>query len=284
MNFKSQLAFRTDLYLLGILLIFAMTALFMGFFGGTALFQNALYLAVSLLLVLLTYFLGLTVGLIANWVFIFIQALIMVYQYVVLGKDLPMSMYFWLVLPIILSVVFYGFAQQTVALQDENTKLNQDLDQYGAFDQETNLRTPVAYLEDAAVFIETSRRYDLPVTTVVLQIRFFNDVRRLLNPNQLQNLIQAISQTLVASTRDNDIGYILDRQNPTWGVLLFTDTAGADIAADRIKANFELKMAELDLSNVAVDLVVGIATYDAQTMNSPQAFMNAAKKETEYDV
>ncbi|MHA3065693.1 GGDEF domain-containing protein [Lacticaseibacillus saniviri] len=284
MNFKSQLAFRTDLYLLGILLIFAMTALFMGFFGGTALFQNALYLAVSLLLVLLTYFLGLTVGLIANWVFIFIQALIMVYQYVVLGKDLPMSMYFWLVLPIILSVVFYGFAQQTVALQDENTKLNQDLDQYGAFDQETNLRTPVAYLEDAAVFIETSRRYDLPVTTVVLQIRFFNDVQRLLNPNQLQNLIQAISQTLVASTRDNDIGYILDRQNPTWGVLLFTDTAGADIAADRIKANFELKMAELDLSNVAVDLVVGIATYDAQTMNSPQAFMNAAKKETEYDV
>lgn len=173
------LSLRTDLYLLGFLALTAFTAIYMGL-TGSAIFINTLYLGVALLLVVLTYFLGLTFGLIANMVFIFVQGTVMVYQNVLVGKPVSLPMIFWLIMPLLLSVTFRGLAQETLTLQSQLAKLTVNLDHYSAFDEDTHLRTTVAYYEDAGVFLETGRRFAIPVTTIALRLRYLGELHQLL--------------------------------------------------------------------------------------------------------
>lgn len=67
--------------------------------------------------------------------------------------------------------------------------------------------------------------------------------------------------------------------------MLFSDQPGAQIAADRIKSNFEKNLQRsTSLNSLEILLVVGIASWDADKMKSPYDFMNTGIKETEYDV
>ncbi|MFC6170956.1 GGDEF domain-containing protein [Loigolactobacillus jiayinensis] len=244
-----------------------------------------LQFGISIFLVIMTYFFDLTAGLILNLLFILIQGTLMLYLNIIQGKTVSLALAFWLFMPILLSVTFYGMTYQQQQLQAENQKLHNDMVQLGAFDEETNLRTMVSYIEDASVFIETSRRYELPVTMLVLRIRYFDEMRRILTSDQLREVIQMVSKTIKASTRGNDIVYILDRENPSWGVLLYTDLPGAQIVAARIKDNFAKQVSNsVTLSGTEVLLIAGIAAYDQKTMSTAYELMNAAAKETEYDV
>jgi hypothetical protein len=56
-------------------------------------------------------------------------------------------------------------------------------------------------------------------------------------------------------------------------------------AADRIKTNFAKNLQRsTSLNALEILLVVGIASWDADKMQSPYDFMNTGIKETEYDV
>jgi len=200
-------------------------------------------------------------------------------------STIPLIMIFWLIMPLLLSATFYGMTRNLTKLQAANAKLRGDIMKRGAFDERTDLRTTVAYIQDAQVFIETNRRFQLPVTTVIIRIRYFNEIKRMMNDQQFTDLLRLTSDTISATTRDNDITYSLDQDNPTWAILLFSDTPGAQIAANRIKVAFEKNLAKsVSLSSLEVLLVVGISAWDPDKMKSPYDFMNNGIKATEYDV
>ncbi|HAY54060.1 GGDEF domain-containing protein [Schleiferilactobacillus harbinensis] len=279
-----RLNLKTDLYLLGFLALFAVTALFMGL-TATHILLNTIYLGIALLLVALTYFLGLMFGLVANMVFIFGQGTIMVYQNVLADQTVSLVMIFWLLMPLALSVVFHGVAQTTLQLQTEITHLAESQDQYSAFDEATHLRTTVAYYEDAGVFLETSRRFSIPVSTIAIRLRYLGELRQLLSRAQFAALIRTASRTLDHATRDNDVVYYVNQTTPTWAVLLYTDKAGAQIAANRIRTSFAAQLAQQpDMPDVDVSLIIGIASSAPAAVKTPAELMHAALKETEYDV
>ncbi|MCI2171012.1 GGDEF domain-containing protein [Schleiferilactobacillus perolens] len=279
-----QLGLKTDLYLLGFLFLFAVTAIFMGI-TSTHMLLNTIYLGVTLLLVVLTYFLGLTFGLIANMVFIFAQGTIMVYQNVLQEQAVSLVMVFWLVMPLLLSVTYHGLAQRALQMQQEISHLTVSLDHYSAFDEDTKLRTTVAYYEDAAVFLETGRRFSIPVSSIALRLRYLSELRQLLTKEQFADLLRIISATLRSATRTNDVVYYIDRHTPTWAVLLYTSKAGARIAAARIRTSFAEQLANIpDMPDVDVSLIIGIASSVDEGIKDAGDLMHAAMKETEYDV
>src|SRR5699024_1931006 len=125
----------------------------------------------------------------------------------------------------------------------------------------------------------------LPVTAMIIRIRYFQEMRSMISDSQLSDLLQLVSETIKGAMRTNDITYLLDRSNPTWGVLLFTNADGAGIAGKRIKENFDKALAaSSNLSTLEVRLVVGVASWDSEKMKNPYDLMNAGIKETEYDV
>ncbi|MCZ3394523.1 GGDEF domain-containing protein, partial [Enterococcus faecium] len=101
-------------------------------------------------------FMGIIPSLLANMVFIAFQTVVMLYEYFGLNHEIQWSLLFWLIMPLLISLTMYLSTRSQIALQKANSDLHAALVERGAFDQQTNLRTMVAYVEDAGVFIETS--------------------------------------------------------------------------------------------------------------------------------
>ncbi|GEO67898.1 hypothetical protein [Levilactobacillus spicheri] len=285
MRKSTRESWLTDLYL--IFFLFWVSALAFGMAATRTdyLLINTLFLGITVCLILFTYFWGLITGLLINLAFIFAQVVIVLYATQVDQTVVPWVLAYWLFVPLLLSLSFYGATDHTRKLQAQNARLQSDLVERGAFDEDTNLRTMVSYIEDTAVFTETNRRFDLPVTTMIVRIRYFQEMRSMVSDSQLRELLKLVSQTIKQAMRTNDITYLIDRSNPTWSVLLFTDADGASIAAGRIKTNFTKALAGNDvLANLDVRLVVGVASWDPDKMKTPYDLMNAGIKETEYDV
>lgn len=275
----------TDIYLIAFLMMVSGLALGMAATQTHYLMLNVSFLAVTICLILFTYFWGIITGLLLNLAFMFAQILIVIYVSQTQAYTVAWGLMFWMFLPLLLSITFYGMTDHLRKLQADNVKLRSDLVERGAFDESTNLRTMVSFIEDTAVFTETNRRFDLPVTTMIVRIRYFQEMRSMISDTQLSALLQLVSETIKAAMRTNDITYLLDRSNPTWGVLLFTNADGANIAGQRIKEKFDKALlSSSDLSTLEVRLVVGVASWDSEKMKNPYDLMNAGIKETEYDV
>lgn len=272
-----------DVGLLLFISLFSATAVLMALSGSILL--NVIYLFCTILLLMITYFFDILPSLIANIVFIGIQAVIMIYQYVSQTARIPWKLSFWMIMPILLSLTLYMMTKNLVAIQKSNGELRTALIERGAFDEQTNLRTTVVYIEDIAVFAETNRRFDIPVTTAIIKIRYFNDLKRMMSQNQMQLLLKLTTDSIKEKTRTNDITYLLNNEDPTWAILLYTDAKGAGIATSRIKDGFEKNVKANDsLSTMAISMIVGIASWDSSTMKTPYDLMNAGIHETQYDV
>ena len=279
---NDQKNLRSDLYLMAGVFLIAVMAVGMMLTGHVLL--NLLSLAITLLLLLMTYFFGLVVGLAGNLVFIFGQSFYMVYLHLS-GQGVPLVLGFWLLLPAVLCLAFDGATKQIRQIQADNVQLRKNMIEHGAFDRQTNLRTTVAYLEDAAVYVETGTRFKIPVATVIVKIRYFNDLKSMLGAARIKELITVTSETLKTATRNNDITYILNSQDPTWAVLLYSDEAGAQIAADRIREFFDQKLAASPtLGAVDLRLKLSVVQWEPESMHIANDMMNAGLKELEYDV
>lgn len=246
---------------------------------------GAVYLIVTVVLIIIGYFFGTIPGLAADLLFLLGQTLFIIYLAEMQRTFNVWVMLFWLVAPVLLMLSFNGMTQQLRILQTDNARMRADMVERGALDEQTNLRTMVSYIQDVGVFTETNRRFNLPVTTVVIQVRYFTDLQRMMSTERVDELIKVASAAINDATRDNDIVYMLDDTNPTWAVLLYSDSAGAGIAATRIKERFvEATAASVALQSVDLSLRAGIEQWDGQTMHDPHDLMNGAIKELEYDV
>lgn len=246
---------------------------------------GAVYLIVTVVLILIGYFFGTIPGLAADLLFLLGQTLFIIYLAEMQRTFNVWVMLFWLVAPVLLMLSFNGMTQQLRILQTDNARMRADMVERGALDEQTNLRTMVSYIQDVGVFTETNRRFNLPVTTVVIQVRYFTDLQRMMSTERVDELIKVASAAINDATRDNDIVYMLDDTNPTWAVLLYSDAAVAGIAATRIKERFvEATAASVALQSVDLSLRAGIEQWDGQTMHDPHDLMNGAIKELEYDV
>ncbi|KLD60397.1 hypothetical protein WP50_10700 [Lactiplantibacillus plantarum] len=66
----------------------------------------------------------------------------------------------------------------------------------GAFDEQTNLRTTVAYIQDAQVFIESNRRFQLYVTPFIIRVWEYYESRRMMSEQQYRDLLRLVSDTI----------------------------------------------------------------------------------------
>lgn len=273
----------SDIYLLIFVALMCFTGILMSVTGH--LYINIIYMGLTILSILITYFYGIFAGLIENLFFIFVQIIVMIYLNGAMSHRVPLELSFWLVMPTLLSVVIYFMTTKQRELQTTNNELRNALIEQGAFDTETKLRTMVAYVEDAQVFIETNRRFNLPVTTIIIRIRYYNELKRMMSQAQMKELLKVTSDIITSTTRDNDITYYLDDTLPTWGSLLYTDDIGAKIAAERIRKSFAVGINTVPtLESLKISLVIGVSSWDAETMKTPYDLIDSAVKETEYDV
>ncbi|WP_054700327.1 hypothetical protein [Secundilactobacillus odoratitofui] len=243
------------------------------------------YTAVTVVVVLITYFNGIMAGLLSNLAFIFLQIAVTAYFNFKLHQVVPTKMMLWLILPGLLSIAVAMMVNRQQRLRAYNRFLRAQLTERGTFDSQTHLRTIVAFMTDARVYVANHRQYDLPVAMIVLRIRYYPELKRLMSSQQQQTLIRVITTSLTAVAQDNDLTYFLDAHHPTWGMLLHADKNRAQQLVLKIKAavNAQLQQNE-SMQSLDVSLIAGVIDWDATLMHSPHDLLQSGIRETEYDV
>ncbi|MBT2290183.1 GGDEF domain-containing protein [Paenibacillus albidus] len=248
--------------------------------------QNIIILNVAFLLAVVTYFTTVTAGLVLNLAFIFGYGFFILYQTLSQGETIGINTYFWLLMTPILTVVVWIFTWGSRELQLENEILQKKTANLATVDENTDLRNSISFQKDASLFTGISTRYQIPLTLLVVKVKYWSEIRRLIPEEQLADAIYDVSQLSQSSIRTNDALYLLDKEEATWGLLLFTDQDGAKIVIERIK----LKLQELNDNEfsrkykVNLGLKIGAVQYHADTIENPFDFIVQAKKQLEYDV
>ncbi|KWX69357.1 diguanylate cyclase [Paenibacillus riograndensis] len=248
--------------------------------------QNIIILNIAFLLALVTYFTTVTAGLVLNLAFIFGYGFFVLYQTVSEGGTIGVNTYFWLIMTPLLTVVIWVFTSRTRELQAENELLEKKTANLAAVDENTDLRNIISFQKDASLFTGISTRYSIPLTLLVVKVKYWSEIRRLIPEEQLSEAIYDVSQLSQSSIRTNDALYLLDKEEATWGLLLFTDREGAKIVIERIKFKLqELNDTEFSAKyKVNLGLKIGAVQYEAETVENPFDFILQAKKQLEYDV
>lgn len=248
--------------------------------------HNLIILNMAFLFVIVTYFTSLTAGLALNIAFLFGYGSFILFQTISRGESISFDTYFWLVFTPLLTVVVWLFVSSHRQLQEENERLNRQKQQLITLDEGTELRNTLAFQKDVGVFAGLSARYDIPLTLLVVKVKYWNEIRRFIPEEQLAEVIHDISHLSQASIRTNDTLYMLEKENATWGLLLFTDLEGSKIVTERIRQKlYEFNTGEAGSKHkVKLVLRIGAAQYQAETVQSPLDFMEQAKKQLEYDV
>ena len=251
-----------------------------------AYLQNIIILNIAFILAIVTYFTSVTAGLVLNLIFIFSYGFFIVYQTISQGETISINTYFWLLMTPLLTVVVWIFTLNSRTLQTENERLEKKNANLAIVDENTNLRNSVSFQKDASLFTGISTRYHIPLTLLVVKVKYWKEIRRLIPEDQLAEAIYDVSQLSQASIRTNDALYLLDKEDATWGLLLFTDSDGAQIVIERIK----FKLQELNDTafkqkyKVSLALKIGAVEYQQDTIENPFDFIVQAKKQLEYDV
>ncbi|MFE4712248.1 MULTISPECIES: diguanylate cyclase domain-containing protein [unclassified Paenibacillus] len=248
--------------------------------------QNIIILNVAFILAVVTYFTTVTAGLVLNLAFIFGYGFFIMFQTISQGETIGLNTYFWLIMTPLLTVVVWIFTLGNRQLQTENEGLKKRAAQLATVDENTDLRNSVAFQKDASLFTGISTRYKIPLTLLVVKVKYWDEIRRLIPEEQLTEAIYDLSQISQSSIRTNDAIYLLDKDDATWGLLLFTDRDGAKIVIERIK----YKLLELNDNGfmskykVKLGLKIGAVQYQPDTIENPLDFIVQAKKQLEYDV
>ncbi|MBW4085683.1 diguanylate cyclase domain-containing protein [Paenibacillus sp. S150] len=275
----SDLAFLTFLVLVFVCIVFI---------AGSPdhYIQNIIILNIAFLLALVTYFTTVTAGLVLNLAFIFGYGFFVLYQTVSQGMTIGVNTYFWLIMTPLLTVVLWFFTSTTRELQAENERLEKRTAALATVDENTDLRNTLSFQKDSSLFTGISTRYNIPLTLLVVKVKYWNEIRRLIPEEQLSEAIYDVSQLSQSSIRTNDALYLLDKEDATWGLLLFTDREGAKVVIERIKFKLqELNDTEFSAKyKVNLGLKIGAVQYEAETIENPFDFILQAKKQLEYDV
>ncbi|WP_068615326.1 diguanylate cyclase domain-containing protein [Paenibacillus tuaregi] len=247
---------------------------------------NMILLNVSFLIAIITYFTGLTAGLILNIVFIFGYGTYTIYQTVIVGQPLQAYNYYWLVMTPLLTAII-------ALLTFSNRRLQQDADQLqkrnatlATLDERTNLKNSRSFQSDATIFMALSNRYKIPLTLLVMTVKHWDELSRMISEAQMTEMIYDISRMSETSIRLNDSLYMLNAERPTWGLLLFTDQDSAKIVVDRLKEKVE-SFNTVEFSNkykLDMKLTIGAAQYTPDEVPTPLDFIAKARQKMEYDV
>jgi len=248
--------------------------------------ENVIFLNAAFLVAIITYFTTVTTGLILNILIIFGYGTFTLYETIVEGQIVGVQSYFWIIMIPLLTVTTWMLTHANKRLQIENMQLQKQIDSLATMDEATLLKNIRSFQKDATVFMALSTRYKIPLTLLVVRVKYWEDLSRIVSEAQMTEMISDVSNLSEMSIRMNDSLYMLNIDDPTWGMLLFADREGAEVVIRRLRekvAAFNtVEFAEK--YNVELNLVIGAMEYDEESITDPLDFIEQAKKQMEYDV
>ncbi|MFC6332085.1 diguanylate cyclase domain-containing protein [Paenibacillus septentrionalis] len=248
--------------------------------------MNMIFLNAAFLIAIITYFTTIITGLILNLLFIFGYGSYTLYQVATMGDVISGTNYFWLVLTPVITLLIWLFTHSNRLLQEENERLLNKNSTLATIDETTRLKNTLSFQQDVQTFMALSVRYKIPLTLLVINVKYWDEIKRVMSTEQFSSILLEVSELSQSLVRSNDSLYLLNNEKPTWGIVLFTDIEGSEIVIQRLKDKInELNEFEYkEKYNVAIKLRIGASQFDETEPVSPLELIDQAKRMMEFDV
>lgn len=251
--------------------------------------QNLVMLNITFLVILITYFSNITLGLVTNGIVIFFYISYTIFQVLSNGEPLMASSYFWIVLLPLYTYVVSLMTGRNRALQNRVKELEDENVSLSTVDPDTGLRNFRTLISDAKIFIGMSKRGQIELSLMMIKFRHYKEIKRILGTERLPLFIRQMTEVMHRSLRAEDTLYLIEKDNITFGLFLITNTAGTKIVENRIRNHMKTEEFYTITApyEVEIDLKIGVFHCDECKEGgtiSPLEFIEKARKEMEYDV
>lgn len=269
--------------------------LFIFLFFGTVAFValdtdflnvNIVLLCVMAMIMILTYFTSLTVGIAASALAIFIGIAVMLYLGLKKGFPVPSLLYFWCFMLPAFTICTGYLSKNSNKLEKTVLSLERSIADLVTIDDLTGLKNQKQFISDTDAYMSMAKRYKLKLALMVAELRYQDDVERIVGKQNMDDIVIHVSQAVFQSVRSEDLTYIVDTNRFCFAVLMITnDYDGIKVVVDRTKKKIsDINMNEIArFSNVDLNMRIGYATLEKEYATALD-FLNAAKHELEYDV
>ncbi|MDO5574845.1 MAG: diguanylate cyclase [bacterium] len=206
-----------------------------------------------------------------------------VYSY---GKQIDGICYAWLLLPLIAVASMLMFVNGSQRTETENDVLKEQVEELVMVNALTGLYNLRSLYNDLQKQIAYTERNGLPLSLMIIKLRYEPELKRVLSRSHYEALIQKLAETVVDAVRLEDRIYSLDN-NGSVGVLLTCDQAGTTYVEKRIKSRIQDRATFSGITDNSIIVEVKIATvqynkeeYDKDVMR----FKQKVENELQYDV
>lgn len=285
MNIKKQSGMLIrDFAMLGFLAVIFLCVL-VALAGGAEVRDESLVMLFAVFLAaVLGFFSRGNMGLVAAGVAVVGYTAYKLYGYFVRGIPIPMLSYAWLLLPLLAAGAVVAFNYGSGRVERENEILRAQVEDLVIIDALTGLYNLRALYLELPKAITQAERLNIPLTLMILKIRYEREMYAMLPRHRYQALLQRFAQCVVDSVRVMDRIHSIDDRGSV-AVLLACDTAGAEMVRGRIRADL-LKpetFADVMDKGLQVEPVIAYVQYEP-AIGSPQAFKQRVESELVYDV
>ena len=152
--------------------------------------QNLVMLNVTFLVILITYFSNITLGLVTNGLVIFFYISYTIFLVLVNGEPLTASSYFWIVLLPLFTYVVSLMTGRNLALQKRVKELENENVSLSTVDPDTGLRNLRTLISDAKIFIGMAKRGQIELSLMLIKFRHYKEIKRILGEERLPLFIR----------------------------------------------------------------------------------------------
>jgi len=254
--------------------------------GGSALLvENSIMLFVTVVeIILVTYSMDFAA-------FVVIGSQIICYSvyklFILYEKGMPISIYSfaWLILPIVIVGAMKLFISGRNRLEMENSILRQQMEELVMIDPLTGLYNLRSFYYDIDKQIRYTRRNQLPLTLMIIKLRYAQELRKILSRKNFDKLKQRLAEIIGDAIRVEDNQYSID-DDGSLAIILTCDEKGGELVRNRIRAMVGEKGAFDGITDTSIKVEVQIAymQYREEMGNDTALFKQSVEKELQYDV
>ncbi|ACD53921.1 MULTISPECIES: diguanylate cyclase [Clostridium] len=274
---------KVDILMTFLITYFFIISISFNIFNFQQSFENYFMLTLIMIIAVISYYTNVTFSLIVTLIVDFIYMSVKLYLNLTGNITVEFNTYYWIITIPITALIVSLMSKNIVLLQEKVIALEEENSRLIMIDEYTGIRNDKAIMMELPIYMNISKRHNLPLTLIMVKVKFADKLKRILGRKKYLELLVQTCDILKKALREEDVKYILNES--TLAFITITNEDGAKVVKKRFRENVNnADFIQYSLyENVKLDIQMGSCTFDKSIKDSME-FLIKAEKEIEYDI
>ncbi|OSA96195.1 UNVERIFIED_ORG: GGDEF domain-containing protein [Clostridium botulinum] len=274
---------KVDILMTFLITYFFIISISFNIFNFQQSFENYFMLTLIMIIAVISYYTNVTFSLIVTLIVDFIYMSVKLYLNLTGNITVEFNTYYWIITIPITALIVSLMSKNIVLLQEKVIALEEENSRLIMIDEYTGIRNDKAIMMELPIYMNISKRHNLPLTLIMVKVKFADKLKRILGRKKYLELLVQTCDILKKALREEDVKYILNES--TLAFITITNEDGAKVVKKRFRENVNnADFIQYSLyKNVKLDIQMGSCTFDKSIKDSME-FLIKAEKEIEYDI